>query len=730
MKVSVDKGKGTIVADLSAIPKGTQVHQAILHCSTKRNYQPVNPVRVLFDGKSLKLRPPRLRSFDVTDAVRKVVGDGTGKLSFAVESFDNFDAGRTALDIRYAGKSKAVPEQVTGLKVVHHDGQTFLTWRELDMFQPKPERVVWIGKWGKTEKEREFAREPGQGYKGKPRVAAIHLEELRRIQRYKVINAPSGSQRAPKLVRQKDWPFVQYRVYRSTKKITAANLHEAECVGSAAPVNAYDQTMKMYSFKGEYRGKKEVPNAPITTYCVEDGKSIPPGHAYYINTVSGDAEAYYAVVTMKGGTENTSAISEKNSLQGPVAEKKAPIKPVFQYTRLKNQRKYISEQENYYFWPAPPIANVPQQGPRRIIVSLPPEPKELCPLVIQVSSYQFNTAGTFRLKRVGKDSLALWMQSAGDLCYNAGRNTLLGIKEAKVDYYPDRYYFTLFSWLFGQYKVNRSKISGQVGTHFGIRHPELFPKLTLGEYSFDFDQKWNPMSNRLAKDLGPAELARTVDGHKAWDVKDITWYLKQDPGKNIPFMICLNNQPKDGNHGAEYGWQDDPKGLAALRDARQPYLACWQCGGHAYWSGDEAFTPELKDMVLNKPWDRSVPAFSNCSLDNNPGNGDPDDGDPKGQINCYLVWEYETVVDEASKWQMTVFLGMKSPDPTCTVDLTPRHCKAFKPKPGESYKWENRSVKDGNVVASGEVAADKWGLVTLKGLAVSKGRNRVTIERK
>jgi hypothetical protein len=69
------------------------------------------------------------------------------------------------------------------------------------------------------------------------------------------------------------------------------------------------------------------------------------------------------------------------------------------------------------------------------------------------------------------------------------------------------------------------------------------------------------------------------------------------------------------------------------------------------------------------------------------------------------------------------------PEETCTVAVTPRHCRKFKPKPGETFGWTNTSLKDGKVVGSGPAAADRWGLVTVTGLEVSKGRNRIRIER-
>ena len=53
------------------------------------------------------------------------------------------------------------------------------------------------------------------------------------------------------------------------------------------------------------------------------------------------------------------------------------------------------------------------------------------------------------------------------------------------------------------------------------------------------------------------------------------------------------------------------------------------------------FCPEhnpARELGIDVRLDRSLPAFTNCSLDGNPGNGDPKDGDAEGQCNLYLLW--------------------------------------------------------------------------------------------
>jgi hypothetical protein len=88
-------------------------------------------------------------------------------------------------------------------------------------------------------------------------------------------------------------------------------------------------------------------------------------------------------------------------------------------------------------------------------------------------------------------------------------------------------------------------------------------------------------------------------------------------------------------------------------------------------------------------WDLTIPAFSGCSLDNNPGSGDPADGDYYGCINGWLLWGDKDPVDEKGKWEMTVWVISSCPEASCTVGITPRPCKEFTPAKGQKFKWTN-----------------------------------------
>lgn len=125
--------------------------------------------------------------------------------------------------------------------------------------------------------------------------------------------------------------------------------------------------------------------------------------------------------------------------------------------------------------------------------------------------------------------------------------------------------------------------------------------------------------------------------------------------------------------------------------------------------------------------DHSLPAFTHCSLDDDPGNGDPKDGAPKGQVNLYLAWETTDIVDAASRWEATVYLTAKAPKDSCTVQITPRRLQRLKTRPGQKLPWRNTDLATGKVAQKGTVTADRWGLLTLENVIVAKGRNRIRV---
>jgi len=275
------------------------------------------------------------------------------------------------------------------------------------------------------------------------------------------------------------------------------------------------------------------------------------------------------------------------------------------------------------------------------------------------------------------------------------------------------------------YKIDEQQIYCY-GSHWGmweLRHPEIFCAFIgwgSGELTKGFVD-WN----RARGVLGPPSAYQGKPREQnPYEMLNLTAYVKADRGRDLPVQFLV---PCTGSHTGEMSYPALPKYKRTLMDAGQPFAAAI---GKASWGfRTPAALTEFRAGRLKILRDQSKPAFANCTLDDNPGCGDIRDGDGTGMLNGYLLWDAKDIVDTPDEWQMTVYLHKSSPLPGCRVDLTPRHCQTFRPKPGQTFAWVNTSPGEKGAAQSGRVVADKWGLVTLRQVTVTKGKNRIRIQK-
>src|SRR5690606_31033077 len=89
--------------------------------------------------------------------------------------------------------------------------------------------------------------------------------------------------------------------------------------------------------------------------------------------------------------------------------------------------------------------------------------------------------------------------------------------------------------------------------------------------------------------------------------------------------------------------------------------------------------------------------FGNSSIDQDMGHGNPQDGDLEGGIN--LGFDWQDVWDEVGTWSAALSNSLAKE--AMTVDVTPRRCQSFQPRPGESIRWRSSLGESGSVVADG-----------------------------
>ena len=693
---SADKQAMLMVFDLSALPEAATVYRARLKFSRKGMYGrafrllPADAERKAV-GKPLKLIAPTFRWFDATALVRRWSRAPGRKGHLLLAAGPQHDRSKTFLEIAYEGRLDKPPKQVGEVKAFYRAGQVFLTFHEIDDLS----KGIDDYPWGHLIKQ-------ARGYNPERLVPADEPREIR------------------------------YRVYRHDKPITAANLGEASLLADVVPGSRFNTRQVRRIWRGE-----QVPSVLDEKYvavrlAVEPEKPLLSGVGKYVHTVAAEGTGYYAVVAAVNGVENTIDVSPVNTT-GPIAEKVAPPEPVV-YKKIVhpvNRKKatYVQLWCNYYC--APPLAPVPMCYD--VVVGYCPEKRaDPAPVHVNRGHSWIQTAepvGPSTTRRIDLAHCcdypnAFWMG------VNDAAHTLKGIEEGTWQPFPMRRQEALLAWLGRTFPIDPNRITAALGAWgmMEIERADLYADLHgwgLPEISKGF-QAWQRARGVWGR---PETYRNRPNRENPFHRQDWTRYVLEDPTRELPF---LHMHLGWGAHFTEMGWPPIPRFLRAMTDTRRAFVYHWR-------------VPESQRPAIRG--DRSLPAFGRCSLDDNPGNGDLRNGEGMNiQLNGYLTWDADTLVETPDRWEITAWLAGRCPLPRCTVDLTPRRCRAFRAKPGQPFAWTNTlrptaqqkrkaveagtPARDEQLVQSGTATADKYGFVTIPQLKVTTGRHRIVIRRK
>jgi hypothetical protein len=266
-------------------------------------------------------------------------------------------------------------------------------------------------------------------------------------------------------------------------------------------------------------------------------------------------------------------------------------------------------------------------------------------------------------------------------------------------------------WVVKRYGADQERVtvggssSGAVGSmNVGFRHPEVFTAAfpSVGRVrkvpAIALDKPL-PKGAKLLMADGKTEYLDRADGPK---------FAAEHPG-DLPFLgwAC-------GRNDGYATWQEHIDMVKAMTESHHGFAFAWNNSDHS--GGGRAMAMIEKYYLSGKfSRNRSYPAFGNSSLNDNMGTGDPKDGDLEGGIN--LGFDWKDVADEEGKWSARLSNSLAKKE--MTVDVTPRRCQKFRPKPGEKLTWADSA---GN---KAEVAVDRHGLVTVKAVMIKPGAETV-----
>ena len=579
-----------------------------------------------------------------------------------------------------ATASPAAEKQAGGLWARHEAGQTLLTWREVDPPVTKDS------------------------------IGAAELKKLLRD-----LDKKTGRK-------------VRYRIYRAERPITS--VEGLRPIAEMPPLTGWN---------ADYHGIYPNPKHPARRYVVRQGQpSVPPGTGIYAHNPRQAGQAYYAVTVSIDGKENT-AVSKSNALAAALRETVGPGAPVLQRVEKPKSFQYVRNPTLYYYvrWESPPNCSAAGK-PYDYVVAIPPKLAKPAPVGIHLHCWGGSLNGGYGWWYNAEKGHILiasnqipydWWTGYHELYWAGPRKKELWARGVVRPYSQQRM-LSFLDWVATKWDVDLTRthvagnsMGGSGSPMLAIRWPERIAWAVSWVGVHD-PAKTPQFKGSYARVYGEPDWGvKFQDGTAVWDHFNDAWYLRRYPDKEIGF-ITFSNGKNDGG----IGWPQAVEFYRALQDTRRPHLFVWGQGGH----GQRATMPvSLGERVLpiDVRTDQTLPAFAHCSLDDNPGSGDPKDGDAKGQVNLYLYWETADIADAPERWEMTVGLIDKAPRDECTVDLTPRRCRKFKPKPGQMLKWTNASLRDNREIQTGSAKADKWGLVTIEKLRVAKGRNRIRVSR-
>ncbi len=574
--------------------------------------------------------------------------------------------------------SQSFATQVTGLAALHHDGQTFLTW-----------------------------------------------------------TAPAGT----------GWT---YRAYASAQIIDqTGDLATATLLGAVGDSTWCDRRLSSLS-------------GAIYAYAI-DSLAAPLGatNGLFAVTPAASSSRFYAVTAERApNPEDRTITLGQNSLATPVAEALALPRPVFQRSLVVGGIPVAV----YALWTSaagtalfPAMANEPGVAHDCGVVrgGAPPQNS----LMIRPHA----RGGSFLQSLAGSGESGEWRLALDDHLRSSERNSfwygyherydiesssnLPPVSGTVVDYTMRRVVFTV-EWARRNFPIDPARVYAMGGSMGGIgsillafRRPDLVAAVHATVPKFDFaflndpnpanvwnaggperavgDRLWGAVATNLPSSEGIAVYERLNDGFLAGAAEAVS----------IPPIIAFN-----GKNDTVVGWAEKIGFYEAMRLHRLGGYFFWDQRAHGA-GPPAAWSPMQSARYLYRfRADRSFPALSNASADQDPGDGHAASGDSVGAINAFVEWN-TTLVDEPGRWETTLTLRdlatlwgtMAAPD-SATVDVTPRRLQAFEVAAGESYAFEVMRVAGGAVVQSGTVAAGDLGLVTVPAVKVFRAGSRLRIE--
>ncbi len=563
-----------------------------------------------------------------------------------------------------------------------------------------------------------------------------------------------------------------YHVYRHTAPITAGNINDATRL--TAKWGPLPEGSSTFYTELDWEPGGSTESYTRTTHYIITELGAPLGNTtgLFVWTSKQAGNYYYAVTTVEaGGSENRADFSGNTT--GPVAETVADPEPVLIWQSASGRGRVYTQFMDWETYNPTFERPTPEGGlvyAYNYFVGIPSA--ELCggalpaalPVLLHIegygSRYEVTDGAPYfcALEIRGDDPRQSWyfgFSANHDYRTNDPYNDI-PTSGPIVNYTEARLLRSIYDTLrdsdYSAYHLDPERIyvyghsmGGSGALALAMRYPNVF----AASYSSE------PMTNYRTSGDGGGEDWRN-DTQPKWG----------SLASNFPISIT----GRYASHLAAYNgtgiwdWQNHQANLVNRRGDEMAYISLahgtldsiieWPTQGRpvygAFYAGRRAFSGAT--VAQEHTWldfaglgpnvavldyapfynfslvrNESLPALSNASG----SSVVPPPDNISATYNLNLEWSASwnnwdgAPIDTASQWRISLRTTDASNQ---TVDVTPRRLQHFHITPGANYAWENRRVSDDGLVASGTVAADADGLVTVQNFAVSPSGNRLVVQ--
>lgn len=531
-----------------------------------------------------------------------------------------------------------------------------------------------------------------------------------------------------------------YKVYRTYAKIlTPSQLSADNYIGYVR-----DNSAKNIR-------KSQLQEEAFYFTITPDGEPLDSDCGLYVSTCMDNKRHYYAVMVMnpEDSIEDKTIIVGDNSLSSAIRSHKTTPQPILQSIVEKSNGdtnyEYVIWGDNQDISHYPAFNNCGSYGYNFTLISR--NPGALGPLYLNFDDNNpFQMAGSSLCNDCNILQIDDWLPN-GEHSYWVGYNISYDIYSTNnpvptsgiVRTYTQNRIRHILTWAISQPHVDPTRVYTSGFSHNGwgamftsVMMPSLIaatgmtsaPCLIKAAKGTEQEKQWCACKTTINTDvLNPV----TGDTLQIWNLLDLRKMFNLKNTADLPYMSGVS-----GKHDNTIGWVQSYHWFDSLNSNRQGGTWFWDQRGHS--GQGKNFTPEETSIdFLRFSTTQSFPAFAYNSINEDPGDGNVNDGDPYGSINGYLDWDDNSIEDENCRYSINCFIKDFYVGGECQekfestiVDITLRRLQNFHPANGQVINWNvkkksNKIIQEGSFTYNGEpitlydvTITDKGSIITLE----------------